>query len=36
MDAHGGRAASAIDLLRFVNAVDVRYRDGLIDDTTVG
>ena len=35
MDAHGGWAASAIDLLRFVNAVDGRYRDGLIDHTTV-
>lgn len=36
MDAHGGWAASAIDLLRFVAAVDGRDNDDILDDETIG
>ena len=35
MDAHGGWVASAIDLLRFVSAIDGPYHDDIIDHTTV-
>ena len=36
MDAHGGWAASAVDLLRFVVAVDGRDGDDVLADETVG
>ena len=36
MDAHGGWAASAIDLLRFVVAVDGRGGDDILAEETVG
>lgn len=35
MDAHGGWASSAIDLLRFVVAVDGRDNDDLVSDETI-
>lgn len=35
MDAHGGWASSAVDLLRFVAAVDGRNNDDIVSDETI-